>query len=149
MFHTTKCRAYSHEKVNTSKGVIRSRDLALATEEEMSAALGKQGVTNISIRKGGKNRNHHLHPDIQPSPYSQGREDRLLFREGRTVPPSPFEVLQMSEIWTPQGSLLRTTHMWQVRWKELGPHELRVLEWNEICKLPSRPSGLLTTLRHI
>ena len=24
-FHTTKCRAYPHEKLNTSKGVIRSR----------------------------------------------------------------------------------------------------------------------------
>ena len=39
----------------TFKGVIRSRVLALATTEEMSAALGKQGVTNIRkifIRKG-------------------------------------------------------------------------------------------------
>ena len=54
-FHTTKCRAYPHEKLNTSKGVIRSRELASATEEEITSALGKQGVTNIrriSIRKG-------------------------------------------------------------------------------------------------
>ena len=54
-FHTTKCRAYLHEKLNTSKGVIRSRELALATEDEIASALGKQGVTNIkriSIRKG-------------------------------------------------------------------------------------------------
>ena len=54
-FHTTKCRAYPHEKLNTSKGVIRSRELALATEDEITSALGKQGVTNIkriSIRKG-------------------------------------------------------------------------------------------------
>ena len=54
-FHTTKCRAYSHEKLNTSKGVIRSRELALATEYEIVSALGKQGVTNIKricIRKG-------------------------------------------------------------------------------------------------
>ena len=42
IFHTTKCRAYPHEKLNTSKEVIRSRDLAVATEE-MSAARGKQG----------------------------------------------------------------------------------------------------------
>ena len=55
MFHTTKCRAYPHEKLNTSKGVIRSRELALATEDEIASALGKQGVTNIkriSIKKG-------------------------------------------------------------------------------------------------
>ena len=54
-FHTTKCRAYPHEKLNTSKGVIRSRELALATEDEIASALGKQGVRNIkriSIRKG-------------------------------------------------------------------------------------------------
>ena len=51
----TKCRAYLHEKLNTSKKVIRSRELALATEDEIASALGKQGVTNIkriSIRKG-------------------------------------------------------------------------------------------------
>ena len=54
-FHTTKCRVYPHEKLNTSKGVIRSRELALATENEIASAQGKQGVTNIkriSIRKG-------------------------------------------------------------------------------------------------
>ena len=56
-FHATKCRAYPHEKLNTSKGVIKSRELALATEDEIASALGKQGVTNIkriSIRKGGE-----------------------------------------------------------------------------------------------
>ena len=42
IFHTTKCKAYSHEKLNTSKEVIRSRELALVTEE-MLAALVKQG----------------------------------------------------------------------------------------------------------
>ena len=39
------------------KGVIRNRKLALATEEEMAAALGNQGVTNIrrvNIKKGGE-----------------------------------------------------------------------------------------------
>ncbi len=52
---TMKCRVYPHEKLNTSKGVIRSRELALATEEEIASTLGKQGITNIrriSIRKG-------------------------------------------------------------------------------------------------
>ena len=51
----TKCSAYSNEKLNTSKRVIRSRELALATEDRIASALGKQGVTNIkriSIRKG-------------------------------------------------------------------------------------------------
>ena len=51
----TKCRVYLHEKLNTSKGVIWSRELALAIEEEIASPLGKQGITNIrkiSIRKG-------------------------------------------------------------------------------------------------
>ena len=54
-FHTTKCRAYLHEKLNNSKRVIWSRELALATEEEMLAAREKQEITNIKrifIRKG-------------------------------------------------------------------------------------------------
>ena len=54
-FHTTKYRAYLHKKLSTSKGVIKSRELVLAKEEEIASALGKQGVTNIrriSIRKG-------------------------------------------------------------------------------------------------
>ena len=53
-FHTTKSKAYPHEKLNISKGVISGRELALATEEWMSSALKKQGVTNIKrifIRK--------------------------------------------------------------------------------------------------
>ena len=57
IFHTAKCRAYPHERLNTSKGVIRSRKLLLAIAEEMKMVLGKQGVTNIrriSIRKGEK-----------------------------------------------------------------------------------------------
>ena len=45
-FYTTKHRAYVHERLNTSIGVIRSRELAMATAE-MTAALGKQGVINI------------------------------------------------------------------------------------------------------
>ena len=55
IFHTTKCGAYLHEKLNTSKEVIRSRELPLATEEEIASVRGKQAVTNIrriSIRKG-------------------------------------------------------------------------------------------------
>ena len=50
-----KCRAYPHVKLNTSKGVIRSRELALATEDEITSALGKQRIKNIrriTIRKG-------------------------------------------------------------------------------------------------
>ena len=44
-FHTTKCKAYPYEKLNFSKGVIRSRELSLSTVKEITAPLGKQGNT--------------------------------------------------------------------------------------------------------
>ena len=67
LFHTTKCRVYTHERLNISKYIQsiyarkskhnRNRELALAKAEEMTAALGEPSVTNIrkiSIRKGEK-----------------------------------------------------------------------------------------------
>ena len=54
-FHTTKRKAYLHEKLNTSKGVIRSRELALANGRRDAGSPGKIGFTNIKriiIRKG-------------------------------------------------------------------------------------------------
>ena len=41
-FHATMCVAYPLEKLNSLKGVIRSRELSLATAEEIRAALVKQ-----------------------------------------------------------------------------------------------------------
>ena len=52
-FHTTKCRAYPHEKLNTSRGVIRSRELALAREEEITSAW-ENGIINIKRISIGK-----------------------------------------------------------------------------------------------
>ena len=101
-----KCRAYPHEKLNTSKGVIKSRELELATEEEIASALVKQGVTNIrriSIRKGEER--------IQTNTYIltfnqlQGGENQLLSGESRTVHPRALGVLQIPKILTPQESL--------------------------------------------
>ena len=56
-FHNSKCKIYAHERLNIFKGVIRNRELALATEEEIADTLGKQGVTNIrrvNIKKCGE-----------------------------------------------------------------------------------------------
>ena len=52
----TKCGAYPHEKLNTSKGVIRSSELALAIENEIASALRKQGVTNPSEKVNNESR---------------------------------------------------------------------------------------------
>ena len=66
IFHTTKCRAYPHEKLNTSKGVIRSRELALATEDEIASALGKRSYKykNLHQKRLTTNPNQQLHPNI-------------------------------------------------------------------------------------
>ena len=48
-FHMTKGKAYPYNRLNTSKEVIRSKEFALAAAYEMTAAQGKQGVTNIPL----------------------------------------------------------------------------------------------------
>ena len=66
-FHTTKCRAYLHEKLNTSEGVIRNRELALATEDKIASALGKRSYKykeNLHQKRWTTNPDQHLHPNI-------------------------------------------------------------------------------------
>ena len=43
-FHNLKCCAYPNAKLNTSKGVVRSKELSLATPEEIETAFKKQGI---------------------------------------------------------------------------------------------------------
>ena len=43
-FHILKCCAYWHAKLSTSKGVVRSKELSLATPEEIETAFKKQGI---------------------------------------------------------------------------------------------------------
>ena len=43
-FHNLKCCAYLHAKLNTSKGVVRSKELSLASLEEIETASKKQGI---------------------------------------------------------------------------------------------------------
>lgn len=48
-FHNLKCNPYPHEKLNTSKSVIRNRELSLATPEEVNA--GKRSPTILGVNK--------------------------------------------------------------------------------------------------
>ena len=57
IFHNIKCKAYPHARLNTSKGIIRSRELSLATPEEIEMALQKSGVKEykrITIRRNNE-----------------------------------------------------------------------------------------------
>ena len=53
-FHNIKCRTYPHAKLNTSKGVVKSKELSLATLEEIKMAFKKQGIKEcrrVTIRQ--------------------------------------------------------------------------------------------------
>ena len=43
-FHNLKCRDYPHTKLNTSNGIVRSKELSLATLEEIESTFKKQGI---------------------------------------------------------------------------------------------------------
>ena len=43
-FHNLKCCVYPYAKLNTSKGVVRSKELSLATPEEIEMAFKTQGI---------------------------------------------------------------------------------------------------------
>ena len=80
------------------------RELALATEEEIASALGKQGVTNIkriSIRKGEERiqTNTYILTYNQPHTPKEVKISQLSWESWAVRPSSP-EVLQMSKIWT-------------------------------------------------
>ena len=53
-FHNLKCGAYQYAKLNTSEGVLRSREYSLETPEENKTALQKQEVKEykrVTIRR--------------------------------------------------------------------------------------------------
>ena len=57
IFHTLKIKTYLHKTLNSSKGVIRNKELSLCPREEILAELKNQGVTDIkriTIKKGNQ-----------------------------------------------------------------------------------------------
>ena len=92
-FHTTKYRIYPHKWLDKSKGAIRSRELALATADKMTAVLGKQGMTNISkisISKGKEKiqTNIYILTFNQPHIPKEGKIGYCLERVVKYVPAS-------------------------------------------------------------
>ena len=56
-FHNLKIKAYPHNSLNSSKGVVRSPDLSLCTLDEIKSNLCKQGVIDakrISIKRNNQ-----------------------------------------------------------------------------------------------
>ena len=130
MFHTTKSRVCPHKKLNISKGVIRRIELALATEDKIASALGKQGVTNIeriSIRKGEQ--------QIQTNTYiltfnKPQTPNRLLSWESLAVrPSSPWGASNVKNLDTTEKPVEDNRHVpnvvkrtqtmqWKISWKK-------------------------------
>ena len=63
-FHNLKCLAYPHAKLNTSKGVVRSKKLSLAISEEIETAFKKQGIKEyrgVTIRRNDETIQTHTY----------------------------------------------------------------------------------------
>ena len=93
-FHNLKCKTYQHEKVNTSKGIIRNRELSL---KEIKLALEKQVFTDyikITIKSGEEKIQTHAYILIFNKPIiSQGSENWILPQRGITMYPCTLKVL--------------------------------------------------------
>ena len=90
IFNIMKCRAYPHKNLTLPKGLsgvgswhwLQKRRCQQAWENKV-LQTSEELASEKEEKK--KNQNQHLHPDIQPTPYSQGSGDQLLFREGRAA----------------------------------------------------------------
>ena len=63
-FHNLKCCAYPHAKSNTSNGIVRSKELSLATLEEIETTFKKQGIKEyrrVTIRQNDQTIQTHTY----------------------------------------------------------------------------------------
>ena len=77
-FHNHKSHAYPHTKLNTSKGIVRSKELSLATPEETKTAFKKQEIKEyrrVTIRRNDET--------IQTHTYILTFEKSLILKEIR------------------------------------------------------------------
>ena len=134
-FHTTKCRAYPYEKLKTSKRVIRSRELALFSEEQIASGLWKQEVTNIrriSIRK--REEQIYLLGSIglvKCLDVSVGVKIGYCLERTELC---ALEVVQMPKIWTPTGKqgeddrhVPNVVKMIQTSWRKIAWKKLDII----------------------
>ena len=110
-FHNFKCRAYPHAKLNTSKGVVRSKELSLATPEEIETALKKTRYKRIQkghyLLKWWNHTDPYIQSDFWETTNTKRNQNWLHNRKDRAVYTSSPVVLQMSKIWTLQRDMLR------------------------------------------
>ena len=63
-FHNFKCRAYPHAKSNISNGIVRSKELSLATPEEIEMIFKKQRIKEyrrVTIRQNDETIETHTY----------------------------------------------------------------------------------------
>ena len=100
-FHNLKCCAYPYAKLNTSRGIVRSKELSLVTLEEIETAFKKQGIKEY--RRVTIHRNDET---IQTHTY-------ILTFEKPSIP-KEIRIGYTIKIWTPQRNMQRTPSMWQM-----------------------------------
>ena len=112
-FHNLKCRG----KLNTSKGVVRSKELSLVTPEEIETAFKKIGSKRIQKSHYTLKWNHtdpYIHSDLWKTINTKRNQNWLHDRKGRALYTNSSAVLQMSKIWTLLRDLQRVPSMWQM-----------------------------------
>ncbi len=80
-FHNLKYRDNQHAKLNTFKGVMRSKELSLATPEEIETSFKKQGIKEyrrVTIRRNDKTIQIHTYILTFEKP-SMPREIRISY----------------------------------------------------------------------
>ena len=135
------------------KGVIRSRESALVTEDEITSALGKQGVTNIrriSIRKANNESRPTLSSWHLISPILPRRlRLALVLRELSSRSQFPWAASNPQNMDTTGKPVEDNRHVWnavnrtQTTWRKIARKKLDVQTANkEItavkCVLPGR-----------
>ena len=96
-FHNLKIKAYSHNSLNLSNGVVRSLVLSLCALDEIKSNLCKQGVTDakrISIKRNNQiiSTNIYLLNFITPKPLTEIKIGYLITKV-KTYIPNPLRFL--------------------------------------------------------
>jgi len=102
-------RVSIHKALNSSRGVIRCRELSGKTETEIKTELQEQGVVEVHrvTVKRNTEKSPHQHPasDLQHSRPPERDHNRPSKGEGGLVCSQPDALLQLQQVWPHEPTL--------------------------------------------
>ena len=112
-------RVSIHKALNSSRGVIRCRELSGMTEEEIKTELQEQGVVEVhrvTVKKDTE-KGPHQHPvsDLHHSRPPERGHGRLSKGEGGLVCSEPDAILQLQQVWPHEPTLQGCCKVFVVR----------------------------------